>query len=415
MQDTIATRALPSLGQLSSEDWRGRYDAVMTPQYGKRRLALVRGEGTRVWDAEGREYLDFLTGISVNNLGHCHPRITAAIREQAATICHTTNIYYIPRQIQLAELLVQNSFSDCAFFCNSGAEANEAAIKITRRHASLKHGSGHPQIISMRGSFHGRTIATLSAAGPGNNTDGFEPLVEGFPQAAFNDLGQVRELINENTAGIIIEPVQGEGGIHIADHDFIVGLRRLCDQHQLVLIFDEVQCGLGRVGALFAYETYDVEPDVMTLAKSLGGGMAMGSMLCRGDIAEAFGPGTHGTTLGGNHITSAAALAYVSELIEGDWATKADQQGRNLEDRMIARFSGMESLREIRRRGLMIAVELKEKAKDVLLECELNGLLVNVTGGENIRLLPPLNVSNEEISRAVEILDQALRKVFNPA
>ena len=190
------------------------------------------------WDAEGREYLDFLTGISVNNLGHCHPRITAAIREQAGTICHTTNLYYIPRQIQLAELLVRNSFADCAFFCNSGAHANEAAIKITRRHAALNRRTEHPEIISMTGSFHGRTIATLSAAGPGKHTQGFEPLVKGFTRVPFNDLDQVHKQVNNNTVGIIIEPVQGEGGIHVAKTDFLKGLRQICDEHHLFFLLD---------------------------------------------------------------------------------------------------------------------------------------------------------------------------------
>lgn len=411
MNETPHTDTYPAgITRQGNAAWREEYDPVFTPNYGQRRLAIVRGQGTRVWDAEGKEYLDFLSGISVNNLGHCHPRITKAIQEQAATLVHCSNYYYIPLQIELAKLLVDNCFADRIIFGNSGAEANEAAIKIARRYTKEQRGEGHHEIITMHDSFHGRTMATLTATGQDKVKTDFEPLIEGFKYARFNDLDSVRAQVTEATAAIMIEPIQGEGGIRLASEAFLTGLRELCDEKGLLLIFDEIQCGLGRAGSLFAHQFFGVEPDIMTLAKSLGGGLAMGAMLCRAPIAEAFGPGSHGSTMAGNALTAAAGHAYISELIEGGWSAKADEMGQYMMTRLAQALEASRNVREIRGRGLMLAVELEENAPEVLLGCEADGLLINVTAGQVLRFLPPLNITRDEVEQAVEIVARNILK-----
>lgn len=403
------SQAAPTgLPELTNAQWRERNDRVMTPQYGARRLAIVRGEGSRVWDAEGKCYLDYLTGISVNNLGHCHPRVTEAIQRQAATLVHCTNLYYIPVQIQLAERLVELSFADRVFFCNSGAEANEAAIKIARRCQKERHGEARSDIICFQNSFHGRTLATLTATGQEKVKTHFEPLMPGFKHAPLNDLSAVEALIDERTGAIMVEPIQGEGGIHACHEEFLRGLRRLCDERGLLLIFDEIQTGLGRAGALFAYQRYGIEPDIMTLAKSLGGGIATGAMLCRASVAEAFGLGSHGTTMGGNALASAAALAYVNELVEGDWPAKSAENGDYLLTRLAGALEATHSVRELRGVGMMIGIELDGPVAEVLKACEEQGLIPGSAGPNVIRLLPPLNTTREEIEEAVGILARAI-------
>ncbi len=396
------------LPRLDNDGWRERYEACFANNFGRRRLALVRGAGTRVWDAEGNEYLDFLTGISVNNLGHCHPRVTEAIQRQAATLVHATNLYYLPVQIELGRLLIQHSFADRLILANSGAEANEAAIKIARRFNKETHGPGRHEIICTLGSFHGRTMATLTATGQEKIKTNFEPLLEGFRHVPYNDLSAMEQAISPQTGAIMLELIQGERGVWPADLEYIHGLRRLCDERGLLLIFDEVQTGLGRAGKLFAYEHYRVTPDVMTLAKSLGGGLAMGAMLCTERVAAAFPPGSHGSTMGGNPLTSAAALAYLSELIEGDWPRKGAEAGCYLWGRLNDALSATGRLKEIRGLGLMLGVDLTVPAGEVLLVAEREGLLINAPAPHTLRLLPPLNVSREEIDRAVEILARAV-------
>jgi acetylornithine aminotransferase/acetylornithine/N-succinyldiaminopimelate aminotransferase len=415
MAASLSAQALSSdpypagLPRRDNAEWRAEYDRFYTPTFGQRRLALVRGKGSRVWDAEGKEYLDFLTGISVNNLGHCHPRITQAIAEQAATLVHCTNLYYIPVQIELARLLIENSFADRVFFGNSGAEANEGAIKLARRWLKEDRGAGHHEIITFQNSFHGRTMATLSATGQEKVKHNFEPLLEGFVHAEFNNLDSVRALISDKTGAIMVEPIQGESGVWPATPEFMTGLRALCDEHGLLLIVDEVQTGLGRAGTLFAYEQYGIQPDIMTLAKSLAGGMAMGAMLCTDRLASAFGPGAHGTTMGGNPLASAAARAYVSELLEGDWPAHARKQGELFRRLFEAEIGDNAAVKAMRIRGLMIGIDVPEKAQAIHLACEQAGLLINATGANILRLLPPLNVSDEDIAEAVKILAEAIR------
>jgi acetylornithine/N-succinyldiaminopimelate aminotransferase len=399
----------PNLARRTNAQWRELYEQNFTPNFGVRRLALVRGKGSRVWDAEGREYLDFLAGISVNNLGHCHPRITKAIQEQAETLVHCTNLYYIPVQIELARLLTANCFAERIFLCNSGLEANEAAIKIVRRWAWMNRGHNVNHIISMRASFHGRSITTLSATGQDKLWKGFYPLARGFYFCEFNDLEAFEKLITKNTCAVILEPIQGEGGIRPADPEFLAGVRRLCDRHNMLLVFDEIQCGLARAGSLFAHQAYGITPDVMTLAKSLGGGLAMGAMLTTAKVAAAFEPGTHGSTMGGNPLTCAAALAYLSELIEGDYATQAGKSGRYLMQKLSDALVGCDNVVKIHGRGLMIGIEIKKGGPDIVRLCEEDGLLINFTGGRDVRILPPLNVAREDIDHAVPIIAKAIR------
>lgn len=399
------------LPRLGNSAWREEYEKYFTPNFGKRRLALVRGEGSWVWDADGRRYLDFMTGISVNNLGHCHPRITAAIQQQAATLVHTTNLYYVPVQIELGRLLIENSFADRLFLANSGAEANEAAIKIVRRHNKELHGTGRHEIVCTLGSFHGRTMATLTATGQDKIKTHFEPLLEGFAHVPYNDLDAMRNTIGPHSGAIMIELVQGERGVFPATQEYVRGIRELCDEHGLLMIVDEVQTGLSRTGKLFAYEHYGIKPDVMTLAKSLGGGLAMGAMLCTEKIASAFGPGAHGSTMGGNALTCAAALAYVSELIEGDWPAKTAKSGEYLKAVLKKELEPTGKLKEIRAIGLMIGVDLTVPAADVVLAAEQAGLLTNAPAPNTLRVLPALNVSREEMDQAVVILGKAVASV----
>lgn len=413
METQMLEKTYPAnLPELDNAQWRERHDSALTPNYGARRLAIVRGAGSRVWDADGKEYLDYLTGISVDNLGHCHPRITRAIQEQAATLVHCSNLYYIPIQIELARYLTKQCFADRVFFGNSGAEANEAAIKIARRYSYETHDENQKRIrvITMQQSFHGRTLATMWATGQDKIKKHFFPMAEGFDYATFNDLASVEKLIGPETCAVMLEPVQGEGGIRPATPEFMQGVRELCDRHKLLLIFDEVQCGLGRTGPLFAHQFYGIEPDVMTLAKSLGGGLAMGAMLTTTRIADAFGIGAHASTMGGNALTSAAALAYVQELVEGGHL----ENSRDMGDYLIKTFKQMlgpsDKLVEIRHRGLMIGIEVKDKGPEIVAACEEAGLLINCTAGHTLRLLPPLNTKQAEIDEAMAILTAAIKR-----
>ncbi len=408
----IAETTYPlGLPRRTNAEWKTLHDACLTPNYGERRIAIVRGAGSRVWDADGKEYLDFLTGISVDNLGHCHPKIARAIREQAETLVHCSNLYYIPIQIELARLLTAHCFADRVFFGNSGAEANEAAFKIARRW-SFENCGENPErigIISMKQSFHGRTFATMAATGQDKIKKHFFPLAQGFDFADFNDLASVEQLVNDKTCAVILEPVQGEGGIRPATKEFLAGVRKLCSDKKILLIFDEVQCGLGRAGRLFAHQNYGIEPDVMTLAKSMGGGLAMGAMLTRAEIAGAFAAGAHASTMGGNALTSAAGLAYLKELIEGNWPERGAESGQSLIRKFEQKLGASDKVAEIRAIGMMIGIELKSGGPETVKACEGSGLLINCTAGHTLRLLPPLNVSSEEIDSAVEILVKAAR------
>jgi len=297
-----------------------------------------------LWDNEGRQYLDFVSGLAVCNLGHCHPAVVAAISRQAQELLHVSNLYHIRPQIELAQKLVEHSFADKAFFCNSGAEANEAAIKLARRYAWQKWGGKRYKIITFGNSFHGRTLATISATAQTKFQQGFAPLPEGFTYVPFNDLAALETAIDEQTAAVLIEPIQAEGGVNLPAEDFLEGVRRICDRHQLLLILDEVQTGIGRTGKLFAYQHHKLEPDMMTLAKGLGGGVALGALLAKEEVAQAFSPGTHASTFGGNPLACAAALAVLKTILEGDLLNHCREMGQYLEKNLHRLQSLAESI-----------------------------------------------------------------------
>jgi acetylornithine/N-succinyldiaminopimelate aminotransferase len=374
---------------------------------------IVRGKGTFLWDEKGKQYLDFVGGLAVNAFGHAYPPVVSAIREQLEKVIHTSNLYYTAPQVQLAKCLVENSALEKTFFCNSGAEANEAAIKLARKYSKLHGGENKYEIITALKSFHGRTLATLTATGQEKFQKGFEPLPPGFRYAQFNDLQSFQSQVNESTCAIMIEPVQGEGGVYPAEAKFLKGLRRLCDENNLLLIFDEVQCGMGRTGKLFAYEHYGVEPDIMTLAKALGGGLPIGAMLCREEVASGFSPGDHASTFGGNPVVCAAALAVLESLLQEGFLEDVAARGAYFLEKLELlkkKFSG--EVQEVRGKGLILGLELNSSGLEVQRSCREKGLLINCIGGKILRFLPPLNVTKEEIDSAMEILQNTMTEVF---
>lgn len=376
-------------------------------------MVLVRGEGARVWDAEGREYLDFVAGISVNNLGHCHPRVVEAVREQAGRLLHASNLYHSRPQAELARRLAEASIGGRVFFCNSGAEAVEAAIKLARRlwwrrrgRSAAEAPADAPRVVVFQGAFHGRTLAALAATG--RYLDGFAPLPPGFVRVPFNDLEAAEQVMDETVCAVLVEPVQGEGGVVPAQRAFLAGLRDLCDRRGALLVFDEIQTGLGRTGRLFAYQHYGVEPDVLTLAKALGGGLPLGAVVARGEAADAFRPGDHGSTFGGNPVACAAALAALDVLEEEDLPGRAAALGALLVRRLRELAARHALVREVRGLGLMLGMELQVAGRPLVEACRQAGLLVNCTAERVIRLLPPLIITEEDVERAVAVLDGAL-------
>ncbi|MBI1928725.1 aspartate aminotransferase family protein, partial [Candidatus Poribacteria bacterium] len=341
--------------------------------YGDRKLALVRGEGPYVWDADGVKYLDFLGGLAVNGLGHCHPNVVSAIREQAGVLLHVSNLYYIEPQAKLAKLLIDNCALEQCFFCNSGAEANEAAIKLARKYAKDQGRTNSYEIITMYNSFHGRTLATITATAQTKYHKGFEPMVPGFQYVPFDDLSETETAINENTCAILVEPIQSEGGVNTPSEGYLKGLRELCDQHNLLLIFDEVQTAMGRLGTLFGYQSYGVIPDILTMAKSLGGGVAIGAMLAKKHIADSFVPGTHAATFGGNPLATAAAYATLKTVIDEKLSENATKMGNYLADQLM-RLKEKYPIKEVRGRGLLCGLVMSVDAKPLAARCIENGL-----------------------------------------
>lgn len=378
--------------------------------YQRQPLSIVRGRGTRVYDLEGREYLDFVAGIAVNILGHGHPDLIHAIQRQTQQLIHTSNLYYTEPQVRLAQMLVDHSFADKVFFCNSGAEANEAAIKLVRRYSHDKYGAGRYEIITMKNSFHGRTMATLTATGQEKVQKGYDPLVPGFRYVAFNSLPELEQTISDKTAAIMLEPIQGEGGVHVVDRTYLAGLRALCTQKDILLIFDEVQTGMGRTGTLFAYEQLGVQPDIMTLAKGLGGGVPIGACLAVDSVAKAFGPGSHASTFGGNPLACAAALAVFRVLLEGRVLDQARRMGDYLTKGLSECKDRHRVVRDVRGLGLLQGMELDIEAKTVVKDCLTRGLLINNTGEHVLRFVPPLIITQREIDRLIEVLSQVFGK-----
>ncbi len=374
--------------------------------YARYPVLLVRGKGTRVWDFEGEEYLDFVSGLAVCNLGHCHPKVVKAIQDQAEKLIHVSNFYYIEPQIRLASLLCKHSFADKVFFCNSGAEANEGALKLARKFAKEKFGKDRYEIITMERSFHGRTLATLTATGQEKFHKGYEPLMPGFKYVPFNDIGAVKKAIDPKTCGVMVEPIQGEGGVHCPSEGYLKALREVCDERGLLLIFDEVQVGMGRTGRLFAYEHEGVEPDMLTLAKSLAGGVPIGALLIKRGIADGFKPGDHASTFGGNPLAGAAGVAALTTIFEEGMLENCQKMG----DYFISELDEIKKkfpfVQEVRGKGLILGMELKVDGSSMVKEMLKKRILINCTMGNVLRFLPPLIVTKEEVDRVVKALEE---------
>jgi predicted acetylornithine/succinylornithine family transaminase len=377
--------------------------------YAQLPLVIVKGKGTLVWDAEGRSYLDCVGGIAVNSVGHCHPRVLAAIQTQVEQLIHCSNLYWSPQSVALAKRLSRLSGLDRAFFCNSGAEANEAAIKLVRKYAH-DHGKKSPEIISFTNGFHGRTLGSLAATAQPKFWKGFEPLPGGFRHLPYNDVDALLAAVTPDTAAIFVEAVQGEGGANEATAEFMSALVEVRDKYGVLLMFDEVQCGLGRTGKMFAWEHYGVKPDVMTLAKALGGGLPIGALLAREEVATIFQPGTHGSTFGGNPVSCAAALAVLDILEDEHLPASAGHTGGYLMSKLAALQQRFSFIKEVRGRGLLVGMELDRNGKRVVTLCQERGLLINCTANNVIRFLPPLIITRSEVDEAVAILRGVLQQ-----
>jgi predicted acetylornithine/succinylornithine family transaminase len=386
-------------------------DRYVAQTYNRVPIALVRGKGMHVWDADGKRYVDFVAGLAVDNLGHCPPAVVQALRKQAGILLHVCNIYHIKPQSELARELVHNSFADRVFFCNSGAEANESAIKLARK---FYFDAGHMdkyEIITMENSFHGRTFGGLSATAQKKFHKGFEPLLQGFKYVPFNDIEAVRQAITQKTCAVMLEPIQGEGGVNVADKAYLKELQQLCKQENLLLIFDEVQTGFGRTGALFAYNQYGVTPDIITLAKALGGGVAIGAMAATQRVMQAFVPGTHAATFGGNPLACAAALASLKIVARKGFLQSVSRVGRHFKSRLLELQKKFPFIKSVRGLGLMLAMELDRPAAPLVQDCMERGFLINCVQQNTARFVPPLIVSRKEIDALIKVLDQSLKKL----
>ncbi len=368
------------------------------PTYNRFDLEVQSANGVTITDTDGKTYLDFGSGIGVCNLGHKNPAVKKAVEMQLDQYWHVSNLYHIPIQEEVAKLITENSFADQVFFCNSGAEANEAAIKLVRK------ATGKDKIISFEKSFHGRTFATMAATGQEKIQQGFGDMLPKFVYATFNDLPSVKELIDNETAAVMIELIQGEGGVHPADKDFIQTLSTLCKENNILLIVDEIQTGIGRTGEKFAYEHYGIEPDVMTIAKGLGNGIPVGAMVAKKELRDIFQAGTHGTTFGGNPIAMAAAKAVITEMFNDQFLLEVKQKGHYLNEKLIKKLKSQKKVTDIRQLGLMIGIECNQPVIDIVKTLLNQGLIVLVAGDNVIRLLPPLTVTETEIDKAVTIL-----------
>lgn len=382
-------------------------DQYLINTYGSRDLALVRGEGIHVWDADGKEYIDLFSGIAVCNLGHCHPKVTQTIIEQSQKLIHVSNLYNIEPQVLLAKKLSELCFAKRWFFCNGGAEANEAAIKIVRRYWANK-GTPRPYIITADQSFHGRTLATITATGQPKYHKGFEPMVPGFTYVPYNDSDALQKAITKETGAVMLEPIQGEGGIRMPSENYLKEVREICDKNQLLLIFDEVQTGLGRTGHLFAHQGYGVLPDIMTLAKGLANGVPIGAMGCTEEVSQGFSPGSHACTFGGNPLSTATALTVLNELTKPNFMERTQELGRYFIDGLQQIAKSHSKIKEVRGRGLMIGVEFDEPVLPLLNQLLAQGIIAGSAGPNVLRFLPPLIIGKDTLSQALQSIQQAL-------
>jgi acetylornithine/N-succinyldiaminopimelate aminotransferase len=372
-------------------------------------IVLTRGLGVHVWDNDGKSYLDLVAGIAVCALGHSHPRVVEAVKHQVELLTHVSNLYHIENQIHLAQLLVENSCLDKVFFCNSGAEANEAAIKLARKYASEKM-AGKYELITMQDSFHGRTLATVTATGQERFHEGFAPLPQGFRYVPYNDLTAIEAAVTNRTCGVMVEPIQGESGVIIPSPGYLSGIRKICDERGLLMIVDEVQTGIGRTGTLFACEQEDVVPDMITLAKALGNGFPIGALLASKEVAAAFVPGSHGSTFGGNPLATAAGIAVLETLLDEEMLENCRRVGEYFLNRLIDLKQKNDRIREVRGRGLIIAVELTVPGAEIVMDCMERGLLINCTGSCVLRFVPPLILTKTDVDKAISILSEVLEE-----
>jgi predicted acetylornithine/succinylornithine family transaminase len=389
-----------------------RADKVVMQTYGRQPLVLVRGEGCRVWDDAGREYLDFVAGLAVCNLGHAHPEVAKAASAQLTQLVHVSNLYYTTPMVELAEELVRLSFADRIFFCNSGTEAMEGALKLCRRVGQARFGPMRHRFICMNNSFHGRTYGSLSATGQPKFWAGCEPMLPGFIFVPFNDIEALAAAVDDTVCAVVLEPIQGEGGVNMPDPLYLAGVRALCDQHEMLLVFDEVQVGLGRTGRLFAYENFGVTPDVMALAKALAGGLPMGALLATEAAAQGFVPGVHASTFGGGPVIAAAAKAALAILSDPAFLAHVQEMGGHVREKLTALAARFPVIRVVRGRGLIWGLELDQEGAAVVTACRERGLLINCTQGNVIRLLPPLIIEVPDLDRGLAILAEALKAVF---
>ena len=394
---------------MTTQELMALSDRYIMSTYKRFPIVLTRGLGVHLWDNDGNHYLDLVGGIAVCALGHSHPRVVEAVKRQAELLTHVSNLYYIENQIRLAQLLVENSCLDKVFFCNSGAEANEAAIKLARKYASEKM-EGKYEIITMQDSFHGRTLATVTATGQAKFHAGFAPLPEGFRHVPYNDLAAIVAAVTDRTCGVMVEPIQGEGGVVIPDPGYLPGIRQICDERGLLMIVDEVQTGMGRTGTLFACEAEEVVPDMITLAKAMGNGFPIGALLASERIASAFVPGSHGSTFGGNPLATAAGIAVLDTFFDEGILDHCRRVGAYFLERLGELKERNARIREVRGRGLIIALELTVPGADFVLDCLRKGLLINCTGGNVLRFVPPLILTKTDVDKAVGILAEVLEE-----
>ena len=391
---------------MNTKEIISQYDKYVMATYSRIPIVIVKGKGLKVWDLDGNEYLDFFPGWAVTGLGHCHPKVVNAVRNYLKKIIHVSNNYYNMLQAKLARKIIENSFEGKVFFCNSGAEANEGAIKLARAYGNAM--GGRYEIITMENSFHGRTLAAITATAQSKYQKGFEPLPLGFKYADFNDLKAIEAAITDKTAAIMLEPIQGEGGVNVADESYIKALRDICDKKDLVLIFDEVQTGMGRTGKMFCFEHYGIIPDVMTLAKALGGGLPIGAMAAAKKFADVLKPGMHASTFGGSPIACSAALAVFEAIQKEGLLSNTVKMGEYLAGKLGELKNKKSIIKEIRGKGLMLGVELTIPGKEIVEKCFKEGLLINCTHDKVLRIMPGMIVTKKQIDKATEILDKVI-------
>jgi predicted acetylornithine/succinylornithine family transaminase len=393
--------------------WIERGSKVIMNTYSQFPIVLEKGEGVYIWDTEGKKYLDFVAGIAVNALGYNDSEYVNQISMQLTKLQHCSNLYWMVPSIELSEILINNSCFDKIFYCNSGAEAVEAAIKLSRKYGKKQHGENCYEIITMKKSFHGRTLATVTATGQAKYQKGFNPLMPGFSYVEFNNFNDLVDKVSDNTCAILIEPIQGEGGIHPAEISYLKKVRSLCDEKDIVLIFDEVQCGIGRTGELFAYQLFNIKPDIVTLAKGLGGGFPIGAMLAIQSKADAFQPGDHASTFGGNPLACMAGKVVLNKLLNKGILKNVQNQGKYLKEQLEKLKAKCKMITDVRGNGLILGIELNVPVKDIVVECMNEGLLILGAGENVIRFIPPLIIKKSEIDSGLGILEAVLQKKQN--